>query len=494
MRLNAQMLYEVLSTHTPVTLLGEHKTERTLCFPCFYDGRPDHLIAGGVYLVENEHLPRQAAAQQDILWVTWSGEPPRAIPHCPVLFFHQEQDPKQVLNLLQAVFASFSTWKEQIWDVLEHGSSVKRMIEVSEPLFSHPLCVVDTSLNYLGYSASFMSKGRDIFFPNGAETAPDPAAHNEDGSPAAALFYDQERDRIAQLSNRDFSLGTLYMIHGDQPFSQTEEIMFELLAEKLCQALQNLFLLTGLYQNSLKRQMELCFQSGQVDEEKLYQSLADWDGKRGDTFICYKVKASYINQKINAEYICSIFENALNAAVAFWNDGVLVVLVDVTLNGCRPEQIHAKMEDVLQRLRLKAGVSLPFTDLPRAWYYFRQACCAFEEGYHKTEEETLYFFQTYVGDYMLHHALGEFSRDFLLDIGMRRLVEHDNLHAVSYLNTLRAFFQYGMNMSQTADALGIHRTSLNSRMQKIWECLDHEPTQQYLLYLQMILAIMENKG
>lgn len=493
MRLNAQMLYEVLSADTQVTLLGEHKAERTLCFPCFYDGEPEHLVAGGVYLAEREHLPHSAAVQQDILWVTWSGELPQAIPHGPVLFFHQERSSKQILNLLQGVFSRFSMWKEQLWDVLEHGSSVKRMIEVSEPLFSHPLCVVDSALNYLGYSASFMSKGREIFFPDDAETVPDTGAHHADGGPAAALFYDQEKDRIARLSNRDFSLGTLYMIHSDRPFSQTEEILFELLAEKLCQALQNLSLLTGLSQNSFRRQLELCFQTGQVDEERLYQGLAAWDGRRGDTFLCYKVKASYINRKINAEYICSIFENALNGAVAFWNDGVLVVLVDVTLNGCRIDQLHAKMEDVLRRLRLKAGVSLPFTELPRAWSYFRQACCAFEEGYHRSERETLYFFQNHVGDYMLHHAQGEFSREFLLDMGMRRLVEHDSLHAVSYLNTLRAFFACGMNMSQTAHTLGIHRTSLNARMQRIWECLEHEPTQPYLLYLQMILAMLEEE-
>ena len=43
------------------------------------------------------------------------------------------------------------------------------------------------------------------------------------------------------------------------------------------------------------------------------------------------------------------------------------------------------------------------------------------------------------------------------------------------------------------DAQCLRRTSLNSRMQKIQELLDHGMTQEYVLYLQMILAIMKEK-
>ena len=475
MRLNAAMLYEAIRVETPVTLLGKGEQARTLMFPCFYDGDPTHLMAGGVYLADGAALPRTAVVERNILWVCWSEEVPSARHSGPILLFEQERDPQRILNLLQRVFARFSLWKEQILSAISDGGSVNRMIQVSEPLFAHPLCVVDASMNYLGYSLSFLSQDRKT---------PDPVP---------ALFYDPDRDRIAHLTNRDFPLGTFYMLHSQVPFSDTELVLFDLLADKLSQALQNLSMLSGLYRNSFKQQMEEYFHTRRPDEDELNESLREWGGSPDDTFICYKVKASHINRKINAEYICSIFENGLHAAIAFWHDSVLVVLVDVTRNGCAPEGIHEKMEGLLSGLHLRAGVSLPFTDLTRSWYHFRQACCAFDEGYPVARDDTLYFFQKYVGSYMLHHCLGEFPRNYLLDAGMQMLVDHDRQYAVSYLDTLRAFFSCGMNMSQTAEALGIHRTSLNSRMQKIRECLDRELTPEYVLYLQMMLAILDSQ-
>ncbi len=492
MRLNADMLYEAVCTLTHVTLLGTRKRERTLRFPCFDDGSMERLAAGGVYLTADGSRPWRRPAPADVLWVTWTQGPETGEPCAPVLVFHEEKDPMRILNLLQDVFSRLALWEEQLGDILEHDSSVSRMIEVSEPFFHHPLCVVDTSMRYLGYSSSFMTRGRSALLPDkeGGETGD---AGGRGMLSAAALFYDPKRDRIAKLSQQDLDLGTLYMIHSAKPFSGTEEVLFEFLSKKLCHALQNLSMLTGLYSNSFKAQMESGFQTGRLEGGRLYQGLQEWGGKRGDTFVCYKVKASYLNQKINAEYICGIFENAIPSSIAFWNDGVLVVLVDVTANGRPIETIHGEMGTVLRQLQLKAGVSLPFTDLPKAWYHFRQACCAFEEGYPRAAEETLYFFRTYVGDYMLRQAMGEFPEHFLMDQGMQRLIEHDRQYAVSYLDTLHAFFRCGMNMSQTAEQLGIHRTSLNSRMKNIWECLDHRIDSRYLLYLQMVLAILEEK-
>ena len=489
MKLNAKMIYEALKKTENVTLLGDTHTERNLRFPCFFDGDLGHIMSGGVYLAEDHEIPRRAPAQQNILWVSWGDQPPKAIPKCPVLFFHEETRPQYILNLIQDIFVRFYAWEDALEDILSNDSNVHRMLEASEPFFSHPICVLDTSMNYLGYTNSFMNIGTQVFLPERAE-GDERTLRGATPPP----FYKGEKDLVKQLHNRDFTLGTLCMIHTEEPFSETELLLFDILEQKLTVALQNLSMLRGLYRNSFKDQMQEYFATKQVIADNLYEGLAQWGGQKGDRFICYKVKASHINQKINAEYICSIFENVIMSSIAFWHDAVLVVLVDVTRNGDDEQGLHEKITDLLTHLEMKAGVSLTFTDIDQAWYHFRQACCAFDEGYPVRPEETLYFFQSYVPSYMLHHAMGEFPKAFLLDKGMQALIEHDQQYAVSYVDTLNAFFACRMNMSQTADVLGIHRTSLNSRMQKIWECLEHELTPEYLLYLQVILAILNSQG
>lgn len=77
-----------------------------------------------------------------------------------------------------------------------------------------------------------------------------------------------------------------------------------------------------------------------------------------------------------------------------------------------------------------------------------------------------------------------------MDRGLQNISKHDEIYSVSYMDTLAEFFRCGMNMSRTAEALGIHRTSLNSRMLKIKECLSHEMDRQYMLYLQIMIALL----
>ena len=198
MKLNAMMIYEEICGKKEVSLLGKFKEECTLRFAAFFDGHEEGMTKGGVYLVDNGHLPRKVPQETDILWVTWGGEPPVAIAKCPVLYFHEETDPLKIFNLVQAVFVKFALWEEKMDDILREKNNISKMIEVSEPLFEHPLCVVDTSLNYLGYSSSFMSKGREVFFPEGDRLL-DRHKMEGDGVMGPALFYDGEQDKILQL-------------------------------------------------------------------------------------------------------------------------------------------------------------------------------------------------------------------------------------------------------------------------------------------------------
>ena len=489
MKISANMLYEAVREQCSVSLVGTCSPGRNLRFLSFLeDEELSRRVPGGIYLARPECLPRQVETP-DVLFVTRSSGSLPQIRGCPLLVFHQDKSPQTLFNLLQGVLVRFCSWEEQLDEILRQGSNIQKMIDQCEPMFHHPLCVVDSSLHFLGYSGSFMSEEREIFFPGGSVREAD--IQQREDPPVPDLFYRREQDLRADLTDQGYLMGTLYMLRGDREFTETERLLFDLLREKLSRALQNLSLLNGLYQNSFRQNLLCLFQSGQVEDTRLWESLRQWGGRQGDVFICYKVKAAHINQKINAEYVCRIFETVLYHAVAFWQDGVLVVLADVSRNQGTEAAMHEKMKTLLSQLGLRAGVSLPFTEVDRAWYYFRQACCAFDEGYPRQPQDTLYFFRDYVPGYMLHHALGEFPRAYLMDPGLQRLAEHDRLYSVSYLETLSAFFGCRMNMSQTAEALGIHRTSLNSRIQKIVELLDHEMDQEYLLYLQMMLVLMK---
>ena len=476
MRINVQMLAEGLQESDDVTVSGKISPETNLRFPCFYEGGTGQLHPGGVYLAPPSQIPRENI-NVSVVWITWGTSPVR--PGDAVISFRSETDPYRILNKVQSVFARFQLWNERISQVPLGLDGVKELIYASDSMFHHPVCVVDSSMNCLACNSAFLSPGHTALFPSDGDQKP------ADG---AALFYDPLRDRAKSLIKQGVNMGILYMLENGLPFSVTEEVLFEQLAEHISKNLESMTVLSGLYENSFKQQMIHYFATKHGEETNLYEALSQWGGRQGDIFLCCKIRASHLNQEVNAQYISSIFENVLRAAIAFWHDGVLVLLVDVTHSGCDEEAIRSRLVHLLVQLHCKAGVSLPFTDLLCAWYYFRQACCAFETGYPADREKELYDFNDYAGSYMISHSQGEFPVPYLLDGGMRRLQEHDRKYSVSYFDTLRAYFDSEMNISRTADLLGIHRTSLNTRMQKIREILNHEWTPDYLLYLQLILT------
>ena len=470
MKLSAKMLCEAVSQAADVTLVETGKNNNNVKFLCFYDGNPEILTSCGAYLADLSQIPPKTSGVKDILWIT-KAEKGRVIEtDATVIVFHGQVSDTYIFSLIQRVVVALCAWEEILDNLVKDGKSVQEIIDEVQYAFAHPLCVVDSSQSCLGYSNDLL----DCY-----------ANENEN----SVIVQDRDLDLVAELRGRDFSVGMLYMIHTDVPFSPKEKIAFDLLADKLSQALRNMAVLSAMEKNTFKEKIKKLFETGQTEEEELYRSLAEWGGEKGDTFLCYKVKASHFNCKINAEYMCGFFENALHTAVVFWYDAILVVLADQTRSQCSVAELDCKMKELLQQVQLKAGVSLPFTDLPRVWFYFKQACCAFEEGYPIEKQETIYYFQKYVSSYMLHQAMGEFPLSFLVDAGLQRLIEHDHQYSVSYVETLNAFFRCKMNVSHTADALKIHRTSLMTRMQKIRELLGCDMTQEYILYLQMILAI-----
>ena len=416
MKLSAEMLLESIQKEHDVTLNGKYSKKQNLQFPSFFEKGISEIKSGDIFIADINELPERMPSFNDFLFVCCGNRIPEAYSDCPVLLFHRESNSKCIMNILQKTYSKFCSFEDTLNECLSKGNSVKKIIELSESFFAHPLCVVDTDLNYIAYNALFLERGKEIFFRKNDKKA---VLYSEyDENEQSYEIFDKNKDCIIHLWNRDYRLGTFCMLCDATPFSNTELVLFHFLSEKITQALQNLSMLSGLYSNDFKHLMEGYFKTKNIDEEQLYESVENWGGKKGDTYICYKVKASDINQKVNAEYLCSIFENVLFATIAFWHDTVLVILVNIDQNNCSESAIHSKIESLVKQLRLKAGVSLPFKDLTKTWYYYRQACCAFEEGSADGAEKNLLFFKEYVTKYMIHHCVGEFPKAFLVDPGM----------------------------------------------------------------------------
>ena len=93
---------------------------------------------------------------------------------------------------------------------------------------------------------------------------------------------------------------------------------------------------------------------------------------------------------------------------------------------------------------------------------------------------------------MLRHLRAHPYREDLAHPAMARLAAMDDAEGTEYIATLRALIQHTFNQMETANALGIHRTTLAYRLRRMQEMtgLDLNDARQ-VFHVAVSLALME---
>ena len=93
---------------------------------------------------------------------------------------------------------------------------------------------------------------------------------------------------------------------------------------------------------------------------------------------------------------------------------------------------------------------------------------------------------------MLRHLRAHPYRDDLTHPAMSRLAEMDRTEGTDYIPTLRALIQHSFNQMETANVLGIHRTTLAYRLRRMQELtgLDLADARQ-VFHVAVSLKLME---
>ena len=141
----------------------------------------------------------------------------------------------------------------------------------------------------------------------------------------------------------------------------------------------------------------------------------------------------------------------------------------------------------------RAGASSPFRDASFFASAMKEAEAALLTGTDKEPSYWYYRFDDFRMTYMVN-AILETGIDPLLLIhpAIPVLMEHDSTHESELTDTLRIFLKNRQNVTQTAKALFVHRTTLFRWLNQIRDLtgLDLENTEQ-MLELEMSYRILE---
>ncbi len=213
-----------------------------------------------------------------------------------------------------------------------------------------------------------------------------------------------------------------------------------------------------------------------------------------ESWLCFELRERPGEHALPMDYMYATLNAALPLKICavIYHEKIAGLLRVSAKTPYDPANLSSFTETVA-RMGYHAGLSNAFPSLLSARDYLQQAKYALEHA--SGEASVLRFFRDCALDYMLESCVGEHAVDDLLSCGLKLLIEHDRQKGSEYLHTLDVYLQNEMNVSRTAEALYIHRSSLLKRLDKIDRMLEGAPdTPEKRLYLRLCMELLRKSG
>lgn len=446
MELNTDILFEALSKIYKVEAAGCTLTNLSLDLPEHYLGGGSAFKKDHVYIARTDQLPPSPELEGPALLICLGGSPPNWYfnSEFSLLIVKTAPDILTLFNKVQAIYRKYNEWADALDKILETTADIQEMIDVSLPVFNNFMAVIDGQMNYLAYTREMSCKTCKSFLPDYSGKVP------------IMIFKNLAKIQKAET------------LQPESDFIPTGSYVDSIFNGKV---LVGIFAIFPLHHSLTKGELILAsylFCLLPVDRNALEHCLRQRGGDLTDTFVCIKIKAFYEDTDISVEYICSVLEASFEFCVAFEHESIIAVFINLSRTSYKNiASLSEALEKITANLLLKAGISYPFNDLFQAYFYYRQACCAFEIGYALNPDKMIFNFSDCLLSYMTTKCIGEFPLDVLYPPEILELIEHDKSSSVKYVETLKVYLNCSLSITNTSKTLGIHRSTLIARIKNI---------------------------
>ena len=410
---------------------------------------------------------------------------------------------RRLVTVMEACFAFYNAWSDALLEVLRRGGDWYDLLEEGHRVLNNPMIIYDRSMRILAYTA-----GDGVGEPLWTDTVREGVARVESQRQAEALmnFLAEVERHDAPFSHQGEGMrvpfwcapvlvdgrrrGMVNVVEHHRPLSRGDRDLLRFFSEFVAIRMASAGFGAPV-PDAVPRQLMLDLLAGDIaSRDHLNVRLIAVDWRVGEWFCFVSLRAAL--PCLSGEQ----WRNAYDRLSALSLNGLSCVIdqsetqICLLLTGQGPEAFERPLELIgpfCAMNHLRAGVSEPYRDLLATSRFRRQAEAALELGEGDVRE--------YAGvryGRMLRHLRAHPYRDDLIHPAVARLKELDNTEGAEYIATLRTLIQHIFNQMETANALGIHRTTLAYRLRRIQEMtgLDLNDARQ-VFHVAVSLKLME---
>lgn len=505
MKLNADILYENLVSEFPAELSGFHTSELNLRRPEFYVDSSKPMEANHLYILPGEQFPRHLKMEKGCV-ILCSGAGAVAtsyLDRCCLIKLRQKADPFALMNAVTAIYDKYSRWYEQMHQIVETTADLVEMTESTSRLFGTPIMVLDSEFRFVttaGYPEghqhiAFDEKGSEKLSMNALNQFLSAMDMRTDETDPLHIDILGSSVLSYNLFDSEEYAGSVTMEYKDRPYRAGDEPLIRLYAHYLMLAMKQHSQFMSSNHSVLRKVYRALLDDMPVDPED-HRRIEQSD--LPSLWRCMVLQPGEKLSKVPSSFVCEHMEATFSGSISFAYQGNIVTFLPAETFDNGPEarkQYIRMLEEQFDVDNLKVGISSDFSDVFSSRWHFTQALIALENGSIFDPDETFYFFENYALEELIINAPNDQPLEMYYSDGLKRLFEHDAQSQTSYIETLRTYLNNNMNVTATAAALYIHRSTLLERLSRIkkelWDDLDDPDIRLRLMIVLKALELRE---
>lgn len=486
MKLSMSLLYFQLQKNHHISY--NHKSfsreaplKRALYFTG-YELSPDY-----VYVTDCESLERMTRVP-DGLRILCLGTPARKYSRCEVIAVCDDdpcQDIHSLLNEAALIFQMYDEWEEALAALACGSQDIGEMFRVSEKILENPCILVDVNFSYMAYSANFFTaESLSILDREDPSSVPlnyvnefrlDQEFKKLTRKKGVFLYdaHDKLREMLCHnLTYRGRYFARLIMPAFHHPLTEADEHHFAILArfiQKIFDARAESLTFSHRAENVHQLLKTLAIENKPVsglDIDRILSGSA-WRQNSRCLVIYLKLLVSP-GITANTAYLCGKIEKMWKGSCTFpYEEGILWILNLDIYRDSHDYPFYDTFACFLRESLCQAGVSNDYNCLDRTALFVQQAKIALEIGGRKNPTHWYHYFKDCALDYMLSQCTWQFPAQELVHPALLLLSRHDAKNHTEYCRTLKSYLENRFSVTDAADALFIHRTTLLHRLKKI---------------------------
>ena len=427
-----------------------------------------------------------------------------------VLCLENRVDSSELINVLNEIFEEIENWEESLTRLTPDVSDIRNALNESRKLLRGSIILADNRFHYIAYTDDFRGNAALIQTIEGIpkyvmeDILTDPAYQAVQTSRSVMLYQVHTARQVVpalcyNLFKKDSSIyNARIMLASKEAFTPDQYDLLKILGDRLADVLWQIapFSFPIPAFSSLHHAVASCLKEEPASRPLVHAILRMVHWSAQDRYVLALFSPYFIREKdeINAVSVNQLELLFPNSCGVIINQRV-ALLVNL---GSKKEQGHFRFqENIATFLRdslYKAGISSEFDDFFRIRYALHEAESAMRIGNIRDSMYWYYRFPDYALAYTLDHASRDVYYKDLVNQPLLDLLDYDREHSSSLAHTLEQYIKNKFNVTHTAAALYLNRSTVLAHLKKIEELtslnLDDWHTHLHLL---LSFALLENE-